>query len=143
MKEAKTYTNIDNCNPTFCISGKINRCTRIIGNVFRKHLKDFNITSSQLSVLFVITKGKDVNQKKISDILYLEKSTVNRNLNRLIKSGYIYTDEYSKLKITDSGYEFLDNVIPQWNLAMDEIRDKIEKEGEDALNILLSNLTKQ
>ncbi|QYJ67401.1 MarR family winged helix-turn-helix transcriptional regulator [Flavobacterium litorale] len=142
MKET-IYTHIASCNPTLCISGKINRCTRIIGNVFRKHLKDFNITSSQLSVLFVIMKNKEVNQKKVSDVLYLEKSTVNRNLNRLVKSSYVYTDEHLKLKITEKGYEFLEKVIPQWNKAMDEIREKIKPEGEEALNILLSTLTKQ
>jgi len=116
------------------------KCNRIIANIFRKHLRTFDITDSQLSILFVITKGKEVNQKKISDVLFLDKSTVNRNLKRLIEKKYISTKNYPLLIITDDGLKILEKLIPSWEKAMSETRQLLGQEGENALGLLTSNL---
>lgn len=50
------FENLKNFNPSECISGKVMRLNRITANVFRKYLMPFNITDSQLSILFVLTK---------------------------------------------------------------------------------------
>ena len=142
MSVASKYTNIDNCNPSTCISGNMMKCKRIIANIFRKHLRPFGITDSQLSILFVITKGSAVNQKRISEKLHMEKSTVNRNLNRLIHNDYISTDEDSFLFTTEKGKEFLDGIIPHWHNAMAEVREILEQDGENAINLILGKLSK-
>ncbi|MGX1928016.1 MarR family winged helix-turn-helix transcriptional regulator [Flagellimonas sp. 2504JD4-2] len=118
------------------------KCKRIIANIFRKHLRPFGITDSQLSILFVITKGSAVNQKRISEKLHMEKSTVNRNLNRLIDSDYISTDQDSFLFTTEKGKEFLDGIIPHWHNAMAEVREILEQDGENAINLILGKLSK-
>lgn len=116
------------------------QCNRIVANVFRKHLKQFDITDSQLSILFIVTKAKAVNQKRIADALYLEKSTVNRNLKRLIDKGYITYIEGNQLRITDQGLQFLEQVIPHWDQAMEEIRAILNPDGETALNLIAFKL---
>ncbi len=117
------------------------QCNRIVANVFRKYLQPLGITDSQLSILFVVTKGKSVNQKKLSDFLYLDKSTVNRNITRLFKEGYIYREETKFLHTTKKGKQFLEKVVPQWDLAMEEIREILGKEGEYALLLLKNKLS--
>ena len=141
MEEQKAYPNINQFNPSECISGKMMRCNRIVANVFRKHLMQFNITDSQLSIIFIISKVKNSNQKKISEILYLEKSTVNRNINRLLKNSIIEYDARKELLLTNQGKTLLNNVIPYWEKAMKEIKDILDKEGENALNLLTKHLT--
>lgn len=141
MKENGTYSNIDNFNPLECISGKIRRCNRIVANVFRKHLSKFNITDSQLSIVFVISKVDNSNQKKISEILYLEKSTVNRNLTRLLQNNIISYDEGKNLDLTEEGKKLLNAILPHWENAMTEIRSILDKEGENAINLLTLKLT--
>lgn len=135
------FPNLESCNPKSCISGQVMKCNRIIANVFRKYLSPFNITDSQLSMLFVISKINEVTQKNISEILYLEKSTVNRNLKRLKEKNYISLDQKVFISITEEGKVFLEQLIPEWNLAMKEIREVIGKEGENALNLLTKQLT--
>ncbi len=135
------YSNIENCNPSTCISGNIMKCKRIIANIFRKHLRPFGITDSQLSILFVVTKGNSVNQKRISEKLHMEKSTVNRNLIRLIEKQFISTDENALLFTTKKGKEFLEGVLPHWNNAMSEVRGILEKDGENAINLILTKLS--
>ncbi len=118
------------------------KANRIVANTFRKHLKPFGITDSQLSILFVVTKAPDVNQKRLSDILYLEKSTVNRNIARLIERNYIALDDRLMLSTTQKGLIFLEEVIPHWDMAMKEIRGILGKKGLAAVGTILSQLTK-
>ncbi|PCJ97182.1 MAG: hypothetical protein COA50_05965 [Flavobacteriaceae bacterium] len=141
MKELKTYPNINHFNPSDCISGKIMRCNRIVANVFRKHLMQFNITNSQLSIVFVIAKVENCNQKKISEVLYLEKSTVNRNITRLLAHKIITYTDRKNLMLTTEGKQLLNTVIPFWEKAMTEIRAILEDEGANALNALHKQLT--
>ncbi|WP_420603567.1 MarR family winged helix-turn-helix transcriptional regulator [Flagellimonas sp.] len=142
MQTSSKYPNIETCNPSTCISGNIRKSNRIIANIFRKHLKPFDITDSQLSILFVVTKGSSITQKRISELLYLEKSTVNRNLTRLIDKNYISTNSDSFLFTTESGQAFLESIIPHWNNAMTEVRGILGTNGENAINLILSKLSK-
>jgi len=138
-EEKVKYPKLDNCNPTTCISGNMMKCNRIIANIFRKHLKPFEITDSQLSMLFVITKAQEVTQQKLASLLFMEKSTVNRNIVRLIDKKYVAMDG-RMLHTTEGGKKFLEIVIPHWELAMNETKNILKGEGADALNILLSKL---
>ena len=137
----KTLPNIYNFNPSDCISGKVMKCNRIVANLFRKHLAQFNITDSQLSILFVLTKVKNSNQKKLSELLYLEKSSVNRNINRLLLQDRIEYTERKELMLTEQGKQLLNNVLPHWEKAMTEIKIILQEDGQNALNLLAEKLT--
>ena len=139
-KKGMEYPNIDRCNPKKCVSGQMMKCNRIVANTFRKYLKPFGITDSQLSILFVVTKAEMVNQKKISDHLFLEKSTVNRNIARLIERGYLSLDEDLFLNTTKKGLEFLESILPHWDLAMEEINQILGRDGQEALSTVLQKL---
>lgn len=141
MIKDEKYPNLKNCNPSECYSSRIMKCNRVIANIFRKHLKAFDITDSQLSILFVISKMKDVNQKIISDYLILEKSTVNRNLKRLVDKKYIEVQHQFTYNTSDKGNQFLEKVIPHWQKAMDETAIILEDVGVSSLNKLTAQLT--
>lgn len=135
----KSYPNIDNCNPLECISGKMMRCNRIIANIFRKHLKPFQITDSQLSILFYVTKAKMVTQKEIADFQRMEKSTVNRNIQRLKDNEYVSVDNKTIIT-TEKGMNLLEIVIPEWNNAMAEATKILDDSGINAINIIHQQL---
>ena len=141
MITQEQFPNLKSCNPKACISGKIMRCNRIVASVFRKHLKPFGITNSQLSTLFIISKTPNPTQKLLSDKMYMDKSTVNRNLKRLIENNFIEKITIHDLQVTTKGKELLEQVIPHWENAMTEIKQLLEEEGEEALNIIVQKLT--
>ena len=134
------FENIHAFNPSTCISGKVGRLNRLTATVFRKYLKPFYITSSQLSILFVLVKREGLTQKKLSDIVLLEKSSLNRNLNRLFAKNYLSKADFPIIKITYEGKVFVNKIIPEWENAMKEIREIIDEDGEAALNIVLAKL---
>lgn len=136
-----SFKNIESFNPSTCISGKVMRLNRITGNIFRKYLSPFGITDSQTSIMFVLSKHEDgLIQNQIATIVQLEKSSLSRNLKRLIDQGYIQKNDSSKIVITQEGKQLIEQIIPEWQKAMDEIRSYIGQDGEEALSTLLNNL---
>jgi len=141
MKIEKTaFKNLENFDPRSCINGRIARSQRIISKVFRKHIKPFGITSSQLSMLFVLSKRGETSQNEIGNILYLEKSTVSRNKRRMVSQGWIENTGLT-LTITEEGLSLVDEIIPEWKKAMAEIKEQLRKDGEKGLETIITNLT--
>ena len=136
------FKNLETFNPSECISGKVRRLNRLTANVFRKHLSPFNITDSQLSLLFILSKKVKCNQKEISEVAKLEKSSLNRNLTRLIDKGFITKKDFPLLQLTHSGKVFVEGIIPEWNKAMIEIKELISEDGLNGINIALDNISK-
>ena len=135
------FKNIETFTPRECISGKIMRINRITANIFRKYLDPFKVTDSQLTLLFVLTKSGALTQKKLSEFVFLEKSSLNRNLKRLIEKEFLTREEFPLIKITYQGKIFVERIIPEWEKAMTEIRIIIGDDGEQSVSILLKKLT--
>ncbi|MDG1915918.1 MAG: MarR family transcriptional regulator [Crocinitomix sp.] len=136
----KQHPNLANCDPKQCISSKILKCNRIISSVFRKHLLPFNITNSQMSILFIVAKRGEATQQELATMLYLEKSTISRNMKRLFDGQLIIKNSAKQIQITEAGKDFLEEIIPAWNRAMDESKNLLAADGEAALNLLLNQL---
>jgi DNA-binding MarR family transcriptional regulator len=134
------FKNIESFNPRDCISGKIKRSNRIIDEIFRKYIAPFGITNSQLSIMFVASKNELFTQNFISEKLFLEKSTVSRNIKLLLKKDYL-KKEQKNIEITLKGKKLIERIIPEWKKAMKEAKQKLTLEGEDALNLLTNKLT--
>ena len=119
----KETTQLENLNPGICIGSRLKMLSRNVENIYRKHLKRYGITSSQLSILFFVAKNKEVRQKEIGKYLSLERSTVSRDLTRLIKNGIVTKngrETRSMLAMTDVGLSLLEEIIPSWTLAHEE-----------------------
>jgi DNA-binding MarR family transcriptional regulator len=138
--EKRAFKNLENFDPRSCINGRIAKSQRIISGVFRQHIKPFGITSSQLSMLFVLSKRGASTQNEISNILYLEKSTVSRNKRRMVSQGWV-ENQGLNLTITKTGLSLVNDIIPEWKKAMTEIKEKLGKAGEIGLETVITNLT--
>lgn len=134
--------NLPSFDPRTCISGKVMRLSRATANIFRKYLQPHGITDSQLSILFILSKSDGLTQKQLSDIAVLEKSTLSRNLKRLLDKQYVSRSDFPIISITEKGKQFVNDIIPEWQKAMNEIREILGEDGEDALNLLHSKLLK-
>lgn len=132
---------LEKCNPQNCIVSKTMKINRLMNSLFRKHLSDIDITLSQLSIMFLVSKKETISQNTLGEILYLEKSTVTRNLKRLILSGYLKKKEGNVIAVTVKGKRLVERTIPNWENAMNEAKLKIKNEGEQALHLVLHRLT--
>ncbi len=134
------YPLLESTDPTTCLSGKMSRISRITANIFRKHIKEHGLSNSQMSLLFLLSKRCDLTQRLLCDILFMEKSTLNRNLKRLVDHKYVTKKDFPALNITEAGKVQLEKAIPAWRLAMQEIRSLLLDDGEEAVDTILSKL---
>ena len=89
-------------------------------------------------LLFVGKHGR-VRQSQIGKSLQLERSTVTRELNGLIKKGFIAKDKDSvspQVSITETGKTFLNALIPKWMQSQERARKLLGRDGEKAVYTL-------
>ena len=129
--------------PQDCISGKISRLQRHISGIFRSHIKPFGVTNSQLSLLFVLSKHKWLYQKNLAEIVVLEKSSLKRNIDLIIRNGWAFQDEEKKISITALGKNKMEEILPSWHQAMRQVEDVLGPDGLLALNLLERKLSLQ
>ncbi|MGB1243144.1 MAG: MarR family winged helix-turn-helix transcriptional regulator [Chitinophagales bacterium] len=133
---------LDASDPTSCLCGRIMLSERIISGIYRKHLSQFDLTNSQLTILLVINRMGNISQADLSKMLVLEKSSVSRNMKRLLTSDYIKRGKARKLEITLNGKTLLESLIPAWDAAKAEVDEMLGEEGQEAMNMIVNKLTK-
>ncbi|MFK5974554.1 MAG: MarR family transcriptional regulator [Flavobacteriaceae bacterium] len=121
-----------------CIGNRLRRLSRIVDRQFRASLKAYDITESQLSILFVLRKLGKVEQGKIGEALVLERSTVSRNVKLLERIGIVTrTSDYRpEIELTAKGNELVNTLIPIWEELMDDLMDKLGTNGMETIKIL-------
>jgi DNA-binding MarR family transcriptional regulator len=134
------YSKLEACDPRECPSASIMVSHRIIESIYRKHLKSFLLTSSQFSMLMILTKMGDKSQSELSTILFLDKSSVNRNLKRLLDDKLIKKEGIHQITILNKGKQFLEDAIPAWDVALKECEERLGPEGIVALKLVRNNL---
>jgi len=118
-----------------CIGNRLRCLSRIVDKQFRARLKDYDITESQLSILFALRKLGKVEQGKIGEALVLERSTVSRNVKLLEKREIISRslNYRPEIELTSKGEKLVNTLIPIWEILMDNLMEKL---GEDGLEII-------
>jgi len=134
---------IDQINPNNCVNNRLRRANRIINRLYNKYIGNLDISLGQMSILFFVGKMKSVKQNEIGKFLDLERSTVTRELNGLLQKGYIKkTDDNVSpvISMMSKGNQFLNEVIPAWQMAQNEALQIIGTNGDEALNLLLNKI---
>ena len=114
-----------------CIGLRLRRLSRIVDGYYRKNLIDYEITESQLTILFLLIEMKKVELGRIGKVLKLERSTVSRNIKLLTEKGLIKrTPEYKpEIELTTKGKNLALELIPLWEKTMDELITKLGNNG--------------
>ena len=109
-----------------CICIKVRQLCRIITRVYGDALRPLDITSSQLTLLGQIAYQNSPISVEIGRALDIEKSTLARNLKRLLALGYMTMDPPAGrrgrgLHLTPQGEEVLKKAWPLWRKANDKV----------------------
>jgi len=121
-----------------CVGNKLRRISRIVDTEFRVSFKDFNVTENQVTLLFVLYSHGKMDQGVLGKQLGLERSSISRNINVLVKDGYVEKSfEYRpEVFLTNKGINLVKQLIPLWEEVMDKIISKIGNEGVEMINKL-------
>ncbi len=114
-----------------CVGSRLRRLSRIADGYLRKCLSDSGITENQMTILFALTELGKVEQGKIGEVLFLERSTVSRNIKLLEKLHLVKrTPQYRpEIELTKEGESLVNKLIPLWEKATDELMKLLGNEG--------------
>ena len=126
-----------------CIATRVRQLSRIVTRVYDDALRPHKITASQFTLLTQLAQTDGITAAEIGLDLDIEKSTLSRNLKRLLALGHIEMDPPAGrrgrgLHLTPRGKTVIREAYPLWQEAQ---RRSTETMGVDARSTLDSLLT--
>jgi len=120
-----------------CIGSRLRGLSRRMDNIYRRHLEGTNITENQLNVMMALYKTGKIEQIEIGRILNLERSSLSRNLTRLIDQGFIIKEgavNRPLISLSKKGKQKVESLLPAWERAMDEVIGLLDEKALTGFN---------
>jgi DNA-binding MarR family transcriptional regulator len=129
-----------------CISIRVRMLSRVITAIYDETFRSTGLTANQFNMLVVMLKMQKPTAKSIARILKMETSTVSRNLERMIKRGWLTIDRHEgrkrELAVTKKGAELIEKALPAWRKAQTRAQTLLGKKEFAALSQLTEVLWK-
>jgi DNA-binding MarR family transcriptional regulator len=126
-----------------CISSRVRQLSRIITRVYDDALRPLGITASQFTLLTQLAQQDGVTAVEIGHSLDIEKSTLSRNLKRLLALGHITMDPPAGrrgrgLHLTSKGVAVIKQAYPVWMDAQSKTVTTMGPQSRTTLDELLA-----
>jgi DNA-binding MarR family transcriptional regulator len=130
-----------------CIASRVRQLSRIITRVYDDAMRPLGITASQFTLLTQLAQLDGVTAVEIGYSLDIEKSTLSRNLKRLLALGLIIMDPPAGrrgrgLHLTPQGQAVLKDAYPVWIEAQRRAITVLGNDSRTALDGLLHHAEK-
>lgn len=126
-----------------CLATRVRQLSRIITRVYDDALRPLGITGSQYTLLAQLAARDGITAVEIGHELDIEKSTLSRNLKRLLALGHIVMDPPAGrrgrgLHLTPKGQAVLKDAYPIWQDAQKKTVGAMGSDSRSVLDGLLS-----
>jgi len=130
-----------------CIALRVRRMSRIVTRVYDDALRGLGITASQYTLLAQLANRDGITAVEIGYTLDIEKSTLSRNLKRLLALGLIIMDPPAGrrgrgLHLTTTGQSTLQAAYPIWQTAQARVKTVMGDDTREILDKLMENAEK-
>ena len=125
-----------------CTCQNLRQATRVVTQFFETALDPTGLKITQLPVLAAAATHGPVLMSRLADILVMDRTTLTRNLQPLLRSGLVAIekgdDKRARLvTATDKGIGVLKEALPIWRGAQAEMVDAL---GRFQWGVLMDNL---
>ena len=125
-----------------CISTRVRQLSRIVTRVYDDALRPLGITASQFTLLTQLAQQDGITAVEIGHTLDIEKSTLSRNLKRLLALGHLTMDPPAGrrgrgLHLTTKGEAVIKHAYPVWMDAQSRTVKVMGSESRSTLDNLL------
>jgi len=126
-----------------CLATRVRQLSRIVTRVYDDAMRPLGITASQYTLLAQLASRDGITAVEIGQDLDIEKSTLSRNLKRLLALGHIIMDPPAGrrgrgLHLTPKGQVVLKDAFPVWQEAQRKTVGVMGPESRAVLDWLLS-----
>jgi DNA-binding MarR family transcriptional regulator len=132
---------------TQCIATRVRQLSRIVTRVYDDAMRPLGITASQFTLLTQLAQQDAITAVEIGFTLDIEKSTLSRNLKRLLALGLIVMDPPAGrrgrgLHLTVKGQEVIKHAYPVWQDAQRKAAGVMGPDSRGTLDALLNQAEK-
>lgn len=125
-----------------CLATRVRQLSRIITRIYDDALRPLGITSSQFTLLTQLAHQDGITAVEIGSELDIEKSTLSRNLKRLLALGHLTMDPPAGrrgrgLHLTQKGQDVIFKAYPVWRDAQSRSVSIMGPESRSTLDALL------
>src|SRR5262245_50956454 len=129
-----------------CISIRVRMLSRVITAIYDETFRSTGLTANQFNMLVVLMKMQKPSAKSVARSLKMETSTVSRNLERMMKRGWItiqgQVGRKQQLAVTKKGTELIENALPAWREAQRRAQALLGKKEFKTLSQITETLWK-
>jgi DNA-binding MarR family transcriptional regulator len=121
-----------------CLVARVRILNRQLTRIYDDALRPLKVKANQTGILVVIARRGPCTPGDVGAILHMEKSTVSRNLELMLKQGWLASlpgdDQRShRVRITAKGKKLLERVLPRWEEAQQRAKALLGPTGAEAL----------
>jgi DNA-binding MarR family transcriptional regulator len=145
--ETASIADIAETTAEACLATRVRQLSRIITRVYDDAMRPLGITASQYTLLAQLAARDSITAVEIGHELDIEKSTLSRNLKRLLALGHINMDPPAGrrgrgLHLTGKGQGVLRDAFPIWQDAQKRTIGIIGADSRSVLDSLLTQAEK-
>jgi len=132
---------------TSCLATRVRQLSRIVTRVYDDALRSLGITASQFTLLTQLAQQDGITAVEIGFTLDIEKSTLSRNLKRLLALDLIVMDPPAGrrgrgLHLTPKGQAVIKDAYPVWREAQRRALNVLGSDSRAILDGLLQHAEK-
>lgn len=125
-----------------CLATRVRQLSRIITRVYDDAMRPLGITASQFTLLTQLAQRDGITAVEIGTTLDIEKSTLSRNLKRMLSLSLITMDPPAGrrgrgLHLTPKGQAVIKDAYPIWKAAQERTVSIMGGNTRDTLNHLV------
>jgi DNA-binding MarR family transcriptional regulator len=140
--QAATIADIADATSQACLATRVRQLSRIVTRIYDDALRPLGITSSQFTLLTQLAHQDGITAVEIGSELDIEKSTLSRNLKRLLALGHLTMDPPAGrrgrgLHLTPKGRDVIHKAYPVWRDAQSRSVGIMGPESRSTLDTLL------
>jgi len=107
-----------------CVCTAARRKSRDLTRVFEKAMRGSGVRGTQFTLLATLVQTGAIATTRLAEFQGLERTTLTRNLTRLVRDGFVRIDEgedrrVRRVTITPAGKEAARRALPFWKKAQD------------------------
>jgi DNA-binding MarR family transcriptional regulator len=129
-----------------CLGAPLRMLHRAVSAVYDDALRDRGVGIAQLNLLVAVEQlGDAATPSQVSRTLMLDKSSVSREVDRLIKRRWMTRTTRAdgrsqRLALTAQGRRVIDHTLPKWEAAQARVRVLLGEEGAELLRSMVGRL---
>ena len=122
-----------------CLAVRVRLLSRTITRIYDDAFRPMGITVGQMNILVSVAKRGPISPGEVARFLNMEKSTVSRNIDRMVKHGWLTVSEGESgrkqiLALHRKGSKLLEKSLPLWKEAQSRATAVLGQRGAQSIH---------